>query len=129
MLCFAQHFQSLYSLFWFGLLRTSSRSARRSLASVSIFHPLCCPTPRVALLVVDLSLSQSLFLCFSQHLESLCSLLTCLDSRDSQFQHFVLYVETSTLSACCSVVSGGYLNTLNFVGLVLVSSCFIHPSF
>ena len=58
--------------------------------------------------------------------ELICSWLTCLDSL---FQPFVLCVETSTLSACCSVVSGGYLNTLTFVGLVLVSSCFIHPSF
>ena len=41
----------------------------------------------------------------------------------------MLCVQTSTRSACCSVVSGGYLNTLTFVGLVLVSSCFIDPSF
>ena len=73
--------------------------------------------------------SQSLPLWFAQHLELICSLLTCLDSRDSLFQPFVLCIETSTRSACCSVVSGGYLNTLTFVGLVLVNSCFIHPSF
>ena len=42
-------------------------------------------------------------------------------------QPFVLCVETSTRSPCCSIVSGGYLNTLTFVALVLVSSCFIHP--
>ena len=116
-------------LLWFGLLRTSSRSARCSLGSVSIFHALCCSTPRVALLVVVLAPSQSLPLWFAQHLQLICSLLTCLDSRDSLFQPFVLSVETSTRSACCSIVSGGYLNTLTFVGLVLVSSCLIHPSF
>ena len=115
------------------------------------FMLLCCSTPRVTLLILDLSSSQSFFLCFAQHLESLCSLqtclrfnlcrfgllntelicslLTCLDSRGSLFQPFVLCVENSTRSACCSVVSGGYLNTLAFVGLFLVSSCFIHPSF
>ena len=36
--------------------------------SGSIFLPLFCPTPRVALLVVDLSPSQSLPLWFAQHL-------------------------------------------------------------
>ena len=76
MICFAQHFQSLYSLLiflrltlcCFDLLRTSSSSARCSLVFVSMFHSLCCPTPRVAVLVLDLSPSQSFFLCFSQHL-------------------------------------------------------------
>ena len=33
----------------------------------------------------------------------------------------MLSVETSTRSACCSVVSGGYLNTLTFVGLMFHS--------
>ena len=61
-------------LLWFGLLRTSSRPARCSLVSVSIFHALCCSTPRVTLLILDLSPSQFFFLCFAQHLESLCSL-------------------------------------------------------
>ena len=101
----------------------------RYMVIISIFHSLFCPTPRVALLVVDLSPSQSLPVWFAQHLQLICSLLTCLDSRDSLFQPFVLCVETSTRSAYCSVVSGGYPNTLTFVGLVLVSSCFIHPSF
>ena len=137
---------------WFGFLRTSSRSGRCSLVSVSIFHafvllntssysahswlvfvsiflPLFCSKPRVALLAVDMSPSQSLPLWFAQNLELICWLLTCLDSRDSLFQTFVLCVKISTRSACCSVVSGGYLNTLTFVGLVLVSSRFIHPSF
>ena len=84
-------------LLWFDLPRTSSRSARCSLVSisintlsysahswlvsVSIFLPLFCPTPRVALLVVYLFPSQSLPLWFAQHLELICSLLTCLDSR------------------------------------------------
>ena len=71
---------------------------------------LFCSTPRVALLVVDMSPSQSLPLWFAQNLELICWLLTqCLDSRDSLFQPFVLCVENSTRSACCSVVSGGYL--------------------
>ena len=30
----------------------------------------------------------------------------------------MLCVETSTRSTCCSIVSGGYLNTLTFVGLM-----------
>ena len=78
--------------------------------------------------VVDLSLHQSLLLCFAQHLESLCSLLTCLHLNLSclikvcstprvtllildlspSFRHnlscFVL-LNTSTRSARCSVVS------------------------
>ena len=68
LLCFAQH--------------TSSTSVHGRLVSVSIFLALFCSTPRVALLVVDLSPSQSLLLWFAQHLESLCSLLTL--SRLSQ---------------------------------------------
>ena len=62
----------------FGLLRTSTRSARRSLVSISTFHALCCSTPRVTLLILDLSPSQSLPLWFAQHLELICSSLTCL---------------------------------------------------
>ena len=69
-------------LLWFSLLRTSSH-----------------------LLVVDLSPSQSFFLCFAQHLESLCSLQTCLNYLN--LSCFVL--NTSTRSARCSVVSGGYI--------------------
>ena len=125
----------------FGLLNTSTRSARCRLVSVSIFHALCCTTPRVTLhiltcLRLNLSsfvllntssgsarcrlISVSTYLCcfkFAQHLESLCSLLTCLDCLN--LSCFVL--NTSTRSARCSVVSGGYLNTLTFVGPVLVS--------
>ena len=138
--CFAQHFQSLYSLLTylrvtlccFGLLRSSSRSAvvvNLSLSQSLLLWFGLCLGPRVVLLILDLSLSQSFFLCFAQHLKLICSLLTCLNSRHSLFQPFVLCVETSTRSTCCSVVSGGYLNTLTFVGLVLVNSCFIHPSF
>ena len=40
------------------LLNTCSRSARCRLVSVSIFHALCCITPRVTLLILDLSPSQ-----------------------------------------------------------------------
>ena len=108
------------------LLNTSSYSAHSLLDFVSIFLRLFCSTSRVALLAVYLYPFQSLPLWFAQHLELICSLLTCLDSRDSLFQPFVLCVENSTRSASCSVLSGGYLNTLTFVGLVLVSSCFIH---
>ena len=39
---------------------------------------LCYSTPLVTLLILDLSQSQSLFLCFAQHLESFCSLYTWL---------------------------------------------------
>ena len=90
----------------FGLPNTWSRSASCSLVSFSIFSALVSPIPPVDLLVVDLS---------RQSRQSVSTFCAC--------------VETSTRSACCSVVSGGYLNTLSFVGLVLVSSCFIHPSF
>ena len=77
---FAQDLESLCSLqtclrlnlCWFVLLRISSRSARCSLASVSIFHSLCCPAPPIALLVVDLSSSQSLPLWCAQNLELIC---------------------------------------------------------
>ena len=78
-------------------------------------------------------------LCVAQHLESFCLLQTCrclnlccfgwlntlsrsascgLVSTISTF--LALCLNTSTRSARCSVVSGGYLNTLTFVGLVLV---------
>ena len=62
----------------FVLLNTSSRSARCRLVSVSIFVVLVCSTPRVALLVVELTrLSQPFLLCV-EHLDSLCSLFSCL---------------------------------------------------
>ena len=49
------------------------------LISVLIVPVLVCPTPRLALLVVDLSrLSQPFLLCVTQHFELLCSFLTCL---------------------------------------------------
>ena len=90
-------FWSLYSLLTcphltlccFGLLRTSSRSARCRLVSVSIFAGLVCSTPPVDLLVVDLS-------------------------RQSRQSVSTFSVETSTRSACCSVLSGSYLNTPYF---------------
>ena len=58
-------------------LNTSSRSTRCWLASVSLFVALVCLGPRVILLVVDLSPSQSLPLWFAQHHELICSLLNC----------------------------------------------------
>ena len=72
-------------LSYFVLLNTLSYSAHSWLVSVSIFLPLFFSTPCAALLVVDSS---------------------------RLFQPFVICVETSTRSASCSVVSGGYLNTL-----------------
>ena len=136
----------------FVLLNNSSRSTRCWLASVSLFVVLVCLGPRVALLIVDLCPSQSLLVWFgllrTLSRSARCSLvsvnlsffvLPCYSvdllvvdlswqSRQS-VSTFVLCVQTSTRSACCSVVSGGYLNTLTFVGLVLVNSCFIDPSF
>ena len=61
--CAAQHLELLSSsltclrlnLSSFVLLRTSSRSARCRLVSVSIFAALVCSTVRVDLLIVDLS--------------------------------------------------------------------------
>ena len=99
-------------LLWF-----STRSACCRLVSVSIFHALCCSTPRVTLLILDLSPFQSLLLWFAQHIESLCSLLTGLDCLN--LSCFVL--NTSTRSARCSVVSGGYLNTHTFIRPVIVN--------
>ena len=91
------------------------------IVSVSILNPaLLCSTPRVALLVVDLSrLSQSFLLCVAQHLELLCSFSTCL--RPSVNLSCFVLLNTSIRSARCSVVSGSFLNTLTFVGPVLVS--------
>ena len=65
-------------LLWFGLLGTSSHSTRCRLVSVSLLVALVCFGPRVVLLVVVLSPSQSFMLCVAQHLELLCSFLTCL---------------------------------------------------
>ena len=62
----------------FVLLNTSSHSTRCWLASVSLFVALVCLGPRVALLVVDWSQSQSLLLWFAWDLESLHLLWTCL---------------------------------------------------
>ena len=65
------------------LLNTSSGPARCSLVSVSIFVALVCSTSRGVLLVVDSTVST--FFCF--------------------------VLNTSSPSACCSVVCGGYLKT------------------
>ena len=113
-------------LLWFAQDLESLCSLQNCLCLDLCCFGLVCLGPRVTLLIVDLSPSQSLLLWFAQHLKLICSLLTCLDSR---FQPCVLCVETSTCSACCSVVSGGYLNTLTFVGLVLVSSCSFTQAF
>ena len=110
---------------WISILNLTLFSSTRPVALLAVdlspFHSffvaLVSLGPRVAVLVVDLSPSQSLLLCLAQHIESLCSLLTCLDCLN--FSCFVL--NTSTHSARCSVVSGGYLNTLTFVEPVLVS--------
>ena len=107
MLCVAQYLELLCSFLTCLRLNLSSFVMLNTVSvwnivSVSNFAALVCSTLRVDLLIVILS---------------------------RLFQPFVLCVETSTRSACCSVVSGGYLNTLTFVGLVLVSSYFIHPSF
>ena len=82
----------------FVLLNTSSRSARCWLVStVSIILALCCSTPRVTLLILDLSPSFRLnFSCF-------------------------VFLNPSTRSTRCKVVSGSSLNTLTFVVPVLVS--------
>ena len=74
----------------------------------------CFRTPRVAVIVVDLSLFQSLLLWFAQYLESLCSLLPYLNCLNLSW--FVL--NTSSHSGRCSVASVDYLNTLTFVAPV-----------
>ena len=71
----------------FVLLNTFSRSTRCWLASVSLFVALVCLRPRVALLVVDLSLSQSLLLWFG-------------------------LLRTSSRSACCRLVSVSIFHAL-----------------
>ena len=90
----------------FVLLNTSSRSTHCWLASVSLFVALVCLGPRVALLVVVLAPSQSCFvlltmLCVAQHVELLCSLLTCLRLNLSSF----VLLNTSSRSAPCSLGS------------------------
>ena len=80
------------------LLNTSSYSAHSWLVSVSIFLPLFCSTPRVALLVVDLSLSESFPLWFAQHLELICS-FTCLDCFN--LSCFVLKPRLALLAVHC----------------------------
>ena len=64
------------------LLNTLSRSARCRLVSTSIFAALVCSTPRVDLLVVDLSRqlrqSVSTFRALCWNLDSLCLLFSCL---------------------------------------------------
>ena len=130
-----------------GLLNTSSRSARCLLDStVSIFLALFCSTPRVALLVVDLTrLSRSFLFWFAHNLESFCSCHFVVDLSPSQspLLCFVLlntsrtplvallvvhvvstvstFLNTSTRSGHCSDVSDSFQNTLTFVELVLVS--------
>ena len=134
LLSYPQHFQSLYLspshslLSWFAQDLESLYSLQTRL-NLCCFG-LVCLRPSVALLVVILSPSQFFFPCFAQHLELLCSLQTCrrlnlccfslfntfslLTFLDSLFQPFVFCVETSTRSACCSVLSGSYLNTPYF---------------
>ena len=102
------------------MFRTSSHSIRCRLVSISLFFPLVWLGPRFVVLVVVLSLSQSFFLCFAQHLIDSISIFAALVCSTPQvdllivdlsrlFQPFVLCVETSSRCACCSVVSGGYL--------------------
>ena len=69
------------------------------IVSVSILNlALFCSTLPVALLVVDMSPSQSFSLWFAQHLESLCLLLSSHDCLD--LSCFVL-LNTSSHSAHC----------------------------
>ena len=80
----------------FGLLNTSSRSARSWLVlTASTFLALCCSTPRVTQLILDL-------------FPSFCPNLSW-------------FVVLKTWTFSCSVVSGIFLSTLTFVGPVLVS--------
>ena len=57
--------------------------------------------PRVTLLIVVLYPSQSFMLCVAQHLELLCSFLTCLHLNLSSF----VMLNTSSRSARCRLVS------------------------
>ena len=96
--------------FCFFLLNASSRSARCRHVSVSIFPPLVCSTPRVALFVVDLSPFQSLLLLVCSTASTLRVALLVVD-----------VVSTVDCSDLGSDVSGSFLNTLTFVELVLLS--------
>ena len=134
MLCFAQHLQLIVvdlspsHSFFVALVSLGLRVAllvavllntcRCSALSIDLF-PFqsffqCFRTPRVAVIVVDLSLFQSLLLWFAQYLESLCSLLPYLNCLNLSW--FVL--NTSSHSGRCSVASVDYLNTLTFVAPV-----------
>ena len=63
-------------------------------------------------LVVDLSPSQSFLLCFPQHLDSLCSLLTSLCLNLSYFGLLLITLGPRlVLRVFIKVVSGIYLNT------------------
>ena len=96
MFCVAQHLQLLCSfltclhlnLSSFVLPNTSSCFARCRLVSVSIFATLVCSTPRVHLLVVDLSRqSVSTFCALCWNLDSFCLLFSCL-WRLSKYSYF-----------------------------------------
>ena len=63
MYCFAQRFQPLCSLLIYLHLTLVA---------------LVCLGPRIALLIVDLSPSQSFMLCAAQHFQLLCLISTCL---------------------------------------------------
>ena len=78
--------------FCFGLLRTSSCSACCRLISISIFVALVSSTPRVPLLIVDLfQLSEPFLLCI-EHLDSLCSLFSCLWRRSKYLLSLDLFL-------------------------------------
>ena len=69
----------LSTLCCFGLVRTEWLCSLQTWLHLNLCcFGFVCLGPRVALLIVDLSLSQSFFICFAQHLESLCSLQTWL---------------------------------------------------
>ena len=127
----------------FGLLDTSSRSACLLLTClhpcVSILLALFCSTPRVALLVVDLSLSQSFLFCFAEHFEYSFSRYSfvCLN-----FSCFVLIDSFCSLLTFVSASRVLFKNPsgLTFFGPIFVSfsplcqpnfflCCFIHPGF
>ena len=78
-----------------------SSTARCRLVSVSIFVALVCSTPRVALLVVHFSLLSQPFLLCVEHLDSLCSLFSCLWqlSKLSKYSYFRRTVSCKLLSS------------------------------
>ena len=84
--CFAQHLQLLCSLL---------TCLRLTLVI------LLCLGPRLALLVVDFSPSQSFMVCVAQHFELLCLFLTCLRPNLSSF----VLLNTLRRSARCGLVS------------------------